>query len=140
MKNNTNIHGLLTLLTHEEVKSLSGLVLRQSNLKYTHLTVLLSNKTGKVILHAQNSAIQGRHYSVHAEVAALEKLQSGIRGKRTDEKSIRKGISLLSIRICASGNLGMAKPCDACMRRINSEPRVTKVCWTNSEGDVEWGE
>jgi deoxycytidylate deaminase len=67
--------------------------------------------------------------SIHAEEAAILKL---LKAKRLSDLA---GSDLYVSRICASGRLGLSRPCSKCMGLIQSVG-ISKVFYSNDEGGV----
>jgi len=68
---------------------------------------------------------QKRKYSIHAEVDAIIKARTDV-----------KGYSLLVVRLNAKNELTLSKPCEHCMMYIEYVG-VKNVFYSNKEGEIE---
>lgn len=100
-------------------------------LNQKHLALIISNKTGHLLVSATNSRLESSNkFSTHAEAAALEKLESKRKDRKIDPKSLRKGVTVFSLRFNRQGELRGAKPCGHCERLLNQNPLVKCVFYS----------
>ena len=85
----------------------------KSELNQKHLALVVSNKTGRLLASATNVA-HPTTFSVHAEAAAVQKLEARLRDHTIDPRALRKGATVYSMRFNRGGELRSAKPCAVC--------------------------
>lgn len=94
-------------------------VAAQSPCNYRHAAIVF--KGGVIVAEAHNTQ------QMHAEVAALKHARIWTKAKR---------LTLLSVRITASGMLRCAKPCPACMKYM-LDNGVSTVLYSTNDGRIE---
>lgn len=97
------------------VKFLAKIAAR-SDYQNRHVSLVL--RGGALLASAYN------YGGTHSEVRALKKLWP----------SKREGVTLINLRLTFSGQVGLSKPCLACLSEMKAAG-VSKVYYTNNSGD-----
>ena len=71
---------------------------------------------------------------MHAEEAALEKLESRVRAGRISRSQLRAGVDVLSLRLDNDGALRCAMPCARCSAKLRKAALVMRVQWSEDDG------
>lgn len=96
----------------------------KNDLHQKHLALVVSNKTARLLSSATNVA-HPTQFSIHAEAAALLKLEARLRDRAIDPKAMKRGVTIYSLRFSASGELRGAKPCVKCEALLRRTSYVT---------------
>jgi|SaaInlV_125m_DNA_1040241.scaffolds.fasta_scaffold02364_9 hypothetical protein len=103
----------------------------KNELNQKHLALVISNKTGNMLVSATNVKLSSEtKYSLHAEAAALNKFEALRKDRKFDPKSLRKGVTVFSLRFNPRGELRGAKPCAHCENLLNRNPFVKCVFYS----------
>lgn len=118
-------------------RALKNCVTCRGHMNHHHVTIIVSCKTGNILSYAPNIQLE-RSYrrSVHAEVTAINKLFKTISRGKLDSHELRKGVSLISLRIAPGGHFLMAKPCCECDKYIKRFPLIRSVGWSIDDGTL----
>ena len=119
-----------------ENSALRNCVRRRGFMRHHHVSVILSCKTNNVLCYSSNIMTPFPCKSVHAEAAAIAVLQDRIRARQIHLKDLRKGVSLLSLRIAPAGHLLYARPCAACTACIAQTRIIRRVGWSTDAGTI----
>ena len=126
---------LHTVLSPTQAGCVTSLATRRcALLNHHHVAIALSEKSGRVLASATNSATPTG--SVHAEVAVLQQLHRRLRDRVFGPKELARGVIVLSLRITPAGVLRLAKPCAACAHRLRAAAHVRRVAWSNDDGEL----
>lgn len=128
--------GLDDVLPASHKKHMTSDVLsRCSTLNHHHIAIIYSCKGGNVLATGTNRP-EGKT-SVHAEVDALQRLRCRLRDRVLNPRFLKRGVTVLSLRLSQTGELRLAKPCAACAHVLGNCKWVRRVEWSDQFGRID---
>lgn len=126
----TDAMGAMVAQWVRENRALQRSMTARGKLTHHHVCILASRKTNNVLCFATNEPLATS--SVHAEVRTLRTFSR----RAWHAHDVRRGVTLVSLRVSSTGRLRMARPCVSCARHIARCALVTHVWWSTDNGSI----